>query len=352
MRRTKKRQLGAAILTAMLLVTLVASIASAAAWRTWRNTEIEGAERVRVQSHWVLTAALNWARLIIREDTRSGGPDHLGEPWAIALQESRLSTFLAAEGNVATNVDVDEANEVFLSGEMTDMQGRINLSNLQTDSRTSAVTANSLSRLFAYLELPNADLQKLLENWRFSRDFSPENLNARASALPIQHVADLTRLGLDKESVDKLEPFLAILPTPANASTPINLNTASAEVIYALQNELSFDDAKRLVRAREAAHFRTVDDAARAIGRLNLPGAGATGSAAPAGGSNPFADGRFTVATNFFLVTGRLRSGNVVVQQRSLVHRQSLANIRVLWREASALALSNSASNVAATTNP
>jgi hypothetical protein len=60
----------------------------------WRRPK-----RSRVQSAWVLTGALDWARLILREDARSGGADHLGEPWAVPLQEARLSTFLAADRN-------------------------------------------------------------------------------------------------------------------------------------------------------------------------------------------------------------------------------------------------------------
>jgi general secretion pathway protein K len=78
-----RRQRGAALLTAMLTVVLVASMAAAALWQQWRSVEVETAERTRTQSLWILTGALDWARLILREDARSGGADHLGEPWAV-----------------------------------------------------------------------------------------------------------------------------------------------------------------------------------------------------------------------------------------------------------------------------
>jgi general secretion pathway protein K len=86
----------------MLTVALVATFAAAALWQQWRSVEVEIAERSRVQSAWVLTGALDWARLILREDARSGGADHLAEPWAVPLQESRLSTFLASSDGAAT----------------------------------------------------------------------------------------------------------------------------------------------------------------------------------------------------------------------------------------------------------
>src|SRR5205085_8977021 len=106
----KRTQRGAALLIAMLTVALVATLAAASLWQQWRSVEVETAERARVQSGWILTAALDWARLILREDARAGGADHLAEPWAVPLQEARLSTFLAADRNNTADADVAEAN--------------------------------------------------------------------------------------------------------------------------------------------------------------------------------------------------------------------------------------------------
>ena len=68
---------GAALLAAMLTVTLVATLAATALWQQWRSVEVEAAERARVQSTWLLTGALDWARLILRQDASAGGADHL-----------------------------------------------------------------------------------------------------------------------------------------------------------------------------------------------------------------------------------------------------------------------------------
>ena len=110
-------QRGAAILTAMLTVVLVATLASAMLWQQWRGVEVETAQRTRVQSAWILTGALDWARLILREDARQGGADYLSEPWAVPLAPARLSTFLAAERGQALVVDDnDAAQEAFWPG--------------------------------------------------------------------------------------------------------------------------------------------------------------------------------------------------------------------------------------------
>ncbi|MFN3377379.1 MAG: hypothetical protein ACK40S_12615, partial [Burkholderiaceae bacterium] len=53
---------GAALLVAMLTVTLVATWAATALWQQWRAVEVETAERARVQASWILVGALDWAR--------------------------------------------------------------------------------------------------------------------------------------------------------------------------------------------------------------------------------------------------------------------------------------------------
>ena len=147
----KARSRGAAILAAMLTVTLVATFAAAAMWQQWRGVEVEAAERSRAQSAWVLTGALDWSRLILREDARSGGADHLAEPWAVPLQEARLSTFLAADRSAGTDSDTENA---FLSGQIIDLQSLLNVNNLLESGRISEPGLRSFARLFELLGLP------------------------------------------------------------------------------------------------------------------------------------------------------------------------------------------------------
>ena len=55
----RRQQRGAALLAAMLTVTLVATLAASAMWQQWRAVEVETAERGRVQSAWILVGALD-----------------------------------------------------------------------------------------------------------------------------------------------------------------------------------------------------------------------------------------------------------------------------------------------------
>ncbi|RZI84155.1 MAG: general secretion pathway protein GspK, partial [Rubrivivax sp.] len=126
--KRRPTQRGAALLTAMIIVTLIASLAAGMVWQQYRAVQIESADRARAQSAWILQGALDWARLILQEDAKgaSGGKpsvDHLTEIWAVPLAEARLSTFLAADKTSAS----DEGPEAFLSGTIEDAQARYNL---------------------------------------------------------------------------------------------------------------------------------------------------------------------------------------------------------------------------------
>lgn len=295
------RQRGAALLAAMLTVTLVATFAAAALWQQWRAVEIEAAERSRIQSAWVLIGALDWARLILREDARSGGADHLAEPWAVPLQEARLSTFLAADRSAAID---PEADNIFLSGQIIDAQSQLNVTNLVEAGSISGPAMRTFSRLFELLGLPQSELQRLAENLRFASDISTDNRSAGQAPLLPQRVEQLVWLGLSLRTVAALQPYVTVLPT----RTPANVNTASAEVIYASVAGSSLASARRLVAERDNAPVRNMADAARLLG---VP-------------ESALAEGTLSVASRYFEVHGRLRLGDTAVEERSLVQRDGL----------------------------
>ena len=309
-----KRSRGAALLTAMLTVALVATFAAAALWQQWRSIEVETAERARVQSAWILTGALDWARLILREDRN--GIDHLGEPWAVPLQEARLSSFLAADRN-ATAETGPEVLEAFLSGQVIDLQSLLNVNNLlAADGKLSEGGLQSFARLFAVLGLPQAELDRMAENLRFASDTSAGNRSSPMAPLRPQRVEQLVWLGLSAQTVAALQPYITVL----SGRTPVNLNTASAEVIYASGHQLSMADAQLLVTERERAPFRTNSDAYKL-----LPG-----------GAPALAQGQFdvSVASRFFEVRARLRLDELIVEERSVLERSAPGGkVTVLDRE-------------------
>ncbi|MDB5730938.1 MAG: ral secretion pathway protein [Variovorax sp.] len=314
----RTRQAGAALLLAMLTVTLVATLSAAALWQQWRGVEVEAAERSRVQATWVLVGALDWARLILREDGRAGGPDHLAEPWAVPLEEARLSSFLAAEKNVTTD-SLEGLPDALMSGRIVDAQSKLNVLNL-VDASAKPVPASvaAFSRLFNLLGLPAQELGALtvsLARALAGGDAVSGSGDATAaSPLLPQHTSQLVWLGLSPTTAAALEPYVTVLPV----RTPVNLNTAAAEVIYASTPSLDMAGAQRLVERRKSAHFQNLS-AANDLVRGNVA-------------TLPFTEDQHSVSTRFFEVWGRLRLDRTWVEEHSLVQRDGI-NVQVLWRE-------------------
>jgi general secretion pathway protein K len=295
----RPRQHGAALLAAMLTVTLVATLAAGAMWQQWRGAEVEAADRSRVQSSWILTGALDWSRLILREDFLAGHVDSLAEPWAVPLQEARLSTFLAADPT--NNTDTGDADNVFLSGEITDLQAKLNLGNLVSAGTVQTTALKQFQLLFDTLGLPQDQLNKLADNLRFASDIHVDNLNSGKASLFPQRIEQLAWLGVPQDTITALEPYVTVLPT---SSSRVNINTAPAEVLQAIGTKVSLADAKRLVAEREHQAFNSV---------------AATSKILPVGSTIDLGAG--DVQTQYFEVRGRLRLDDVVIEERSLIQR-------------------------------
>jgi general secretion pathway protein K len=316
------QQQGAALLTAMLTVTLVATFATAALWQQWRSVEIEAAERSRTQMQWVLNGALDWSRLILQEDGRQSEVDHLSEPWALPLQEARLSSFLAVDDK-----HTDDAMEAFLSGQISDQQALLNVRNLVQEGKPNLQAAQAFARLFDLLHLPQSQLQ-LLQTQLLAIDASGTGATADRAAteaaaqapLTPYRMEQLTWLGLEASTVRALSPYCTLLPV----ATKLNLNTAGAEVLYAALPNLDMAHAQQMVGRRASTHFESLDNA--------LGAAGINSDALP----KVVKDG-LGINTQYFAVRGRLRLGDSAVQEVSLVERKG-QTAKVIWRQREALA--------------
>ena len=310
---------GAALLTAMIIVTLIATLAAAMVWQQWRAVQVEQAERARTQAAWILSGALEFARLILREDAKSNRPTALTEPWATPLAEARLSTFLAADKSNA-----DDGPEAFLSGDITDAQARYNLTNLVTldpadrQLKVDPLELEKLERLCQTVGVESGIAQRIAGGLRDATAglAGAAGTNAAAPLLP-KTLAQLSWLGIDAASLQALQPYVVLLPV----ATPVNVNTAAREVLAAVVKGLDPASAERLVQMRQRTPFKEVSVF---NGLLPTPIADATKLAA-------------TLATksSFFEVRGRLRLVDRVLIERSLVQRTAPPNnqVNVLRRE-------------------
>jgi general secretion pathway protein K len=217
---------------------------------------------------------------------------------------------LAALPDGTGNTIDDErlAQQVLLSGQVSDLQGRLNVTNLLQGEQLDTKTVLAFERLFDVAGVPPAQLSLLMQGL-----MAAQKQNSNSPLMP-QFVNQLSWLGLSPQALNKLSPYITLLPT----RTPVNLNTASAHVLYASVPGLSMSDAQRLVQQRERQHWTNLDAFQKALGRtLSL-------------------EDTHSVNTRYFEVMGRLRMPQTVLQERSLVQRDG-SDLKVIWRHTSSL---------------
>jgi general secretion pathway protein K len=300
MKRRAHSQTGAALLVAMLILTLVSTLAAGMIWQQWRAVQVESAERTRAQAAWILTGALDLGRVVLRLDARKPGVDDLTEPWATCLEEASLSSLLAQDRN--NNADTEGAPEAFLKGCVRDAQSRYNLRNL-VDANNKLVEAElaTLKRLCESAAVAPETAQTLASGlqsaWQLDSGGAGD-VQANASLVP-HTFEQLAWLGVDAKTLGLLRDYVDLLPE----ATPLNINTAKAEVLAAVIVGLDASSAKRLESRRP---FKTIEEA-----RTHIPG------------SEPIDPKRLGVASRYFEISGRLRMEGRVLEERLLVVRRN-----------------------------
>jgi len=305
LRGPRRARRGAALLLAMVILTIVATIASGMVWQQNRAIQVEAAERARAQSAWILAGALDWARLILREDDRVNQSrqrngqqpyDGLDEPWATPLAEARLSSFLAADRE-----DNSEGGpEAFLSGSIVDAQSKWNLRNLlDGKGEPIKVEMQALRSLVDLAGAPSDTAERIAAALRDAWAPTADAGSKRARPISPARLADLAWLGIDAQTLARLDPWVTLLP----ARTPVNVNTAPREAIVAAIDGLDLGTAERLVQQRQRSPFESLV-AVRAQLNVNLD------------------ESRVSVTSRWFEIAGRLRLDERVLEERSLVERR------------------------------
>jgi general secretion pathway protein K len=294
----RRAQRGAALLLAMMILALVTTVTAGMVWHQRKAIEVEAAERARVQAGWVLRGALDWARVILREDLRAAqrrsnlytwGRDAWGTP----LAEASLSSFLAADKNNNADGDLDAS----ISGAIVDAQAKFNLRSLVDGTgKAQAVPVAGLQRLADLVGAPGNTAARL------AAALGQAQLPASdpGGLLRPETLADTIWLGLDAVTLARLSPYVELLPQP----TPVNANTAPREVLVAAIDGLDATTAERLVQQRLRSPFTSLDAVRTAVG-----------------GNLKLDESRVSVSSSWFEVSGRLRLEARVVEERSLLQR-------------------------------
>ncbi|AOI58892.1 type II secretion system minor pseudopilin GspK [Burkholderia diffusa] len=338
-----RRERGAAIITALLVVALSAILVSGMLWRQQVQIRRIENQRVIAQAQWVARGALDWTRMILRsEGDTAPGITYLGGIWAVPIAKTKLSDFLGRIGAPNDNGGED----TYISGSIEDAQAKYNLRNLVSSPAPGVLQLNviqlqAFQRLLTTLGYDGAFAKRIALQMRaglmhsatrFQTPTLPGAGTAATAPVPGGDMtgnitdepgmsdgdrgpAPLVMTGVDSlldvdgvtpEMVARLRPFVTVLPT----TTPVNMNTAPAEVIAALVPGMSVSSAQALVSRRETVFFRNTGDV-----QLALRGAGAP---------NVTIDSSLVdVNSSYFIVHGRIQHDRAEVDRTSLVYRDS-----------------------------
>lgn len=250
MRPLQQSTTGSTTITALIVVVIVAIAASGLAWK--QHLEIRQLENVRdqVQVGWLQKNVVDFARVILKDDLRlNPGIDHLGEIWALPLQDSKIADFLKSKDLP------DEIDSISLKAHLTDAQSMFNLTNLWGTTNSGLPDVDAIK---VYTNLLNQlGLDGQLAN-------QTVNIALRSKSKPAQIDDLLAYPGYSKEILAKIKPFVTVLPQ----TTPVNINTCSSEVLLAIDSFLTRSDVDRLLQSRTTMPFSSVDDINKRVNQV------------------------------------------------------------------------------------
>ncbi len=244
-----KRVRGVALITALLITALAGTVAASLSWNNSLDVRRTMTMLYRDQAIQVAVGSEGWVRNILRDDQLQSTNDHLDEVWATEIPALPIDS---------------EAVQGQIWGKIEDLQGRFNVNNL-IDSRgeVDQPAYEQFERLLVALDL-DPRLAGATADW-----LDPDQNEAipdgaedplYSGYLPAyrtadQRISNITELaaveGMDRISFEILLPHVTALP----GRTPINVNTASLEVLQSLGPNITAGDAEGLISARAEGGF-------------------------------------------------------------------------------------------------
>lgn len=299
-----KRQCGAALIMAILIVALAASMAASLAWQQNIWARRVQSRDDRSDAKWLARAGTNYAAAILNDDANHNTVDYFGEAWS-----SKMPAMPVDNGDI--------------SGFILDQQGLFNLNNLVRNGKTDPAELQKFRQLLTMLRL-QPDIAEALADWIDSDDAVQDPGGAensyylglpdpyRAANMPLEEIGDLSRVkGFDSATLERLKPYVTVLPV----SSLINVNTAPPEVLAAILPGLTLSAARAIVAKRNEHYFKNIADFRAAIPDIFVP------------------ENLVEVASQYFLVTVEARQGKSRVTMQTLLDREGAAWPRTVWHK-------------------
>jgi len=299
--RTAER--GLALIIAMLVAALAAAVAIslATAQSQWSAQVSQRRDQVEAQS--IALAGVQWTRQIL-EAARAAPTNHLGEPWAMPLPSTPVEN-----GSV--------------EGRIVDAQGMLNVNNLASTSQSTferqrfarllqalRIAPTTLSTMIDWIDADSSEETGGAEDGWYRR-MAPPGLAPNMPAVRIEELADMR--GMSPTLLGGLARYVTALPT----ETPLNVNTAPAELLAASIDGVEATSLTTFIATRAQHPFASVADFRQRL---------------PKDASLIGTDAMYTAKSRYFLVSVTARQGDTVAKARALIDREGTGTPRVVWQ--------------------
>ncbi|KIF56321.1 HxcX atypical pseudopilin [Pseudomonas fluorescens] len=305
------KQRGMAIISALLIAAVVAVIAAGMLTRQSVATRALEADQQRVQGRWVAQGGLEISRQLLWHARLRDPLTRLDQPWAQPL--------LAAG----------------FAGRLEDEQGKFNLRNLVANERIDEAQVQAFERLCELIGVSAVVGQRIRQRVIASY---PHLLNAQIGAtgkagfdsdratspdadhkpqppkVPMLRTLDDLRSveGVTDALIGQLTPYVTVIP----ATTWINGNTATAQVLAAYVPGLSLERATALIAERDAG--RWFINRGDFVNRLRMP-------------QLEVSSVKVGITSDWFRLRGEARRDQRRVSLDALLHRSEDRLPQVIW---------------------
>jgi general secretion pathway protein K len=301
---TAVRARGAAVVLAMLLAAFAAAIAASvfADQQRWSRRALHRGEQVQAQA--LALAGIQWARQILHDDARRSLIDHPGESWAMTLPP----------------IPLDNGE---IRGAIADAQAHLNVNALGASGAGAQAMRTWIAQLFAQRGGPAGSLEAIADwidadaaarpDGAEDAYYAAQPAGGLAANAPLLRTTELAVVkGVTPSALAAVAPYLTALPP----GTAVNVNTAPAEVLGAIVEQLPADALAVLVADRARKPYATLAEF-----RARLPA-----------GSIVRGDDSLAVGSGYFDVTIEARQGATRARARALLRRAGSEWPAVVWQ--------------------
>ena len=229
--KTRQNLQGIAIISVLVVVALISASVSIMYQRF--NIDLKQTQYTLSQAQSLnhLFSMEAWAKTILLDDNEVS--DNLNELWATSIAPIKIP-----------------GGSVF--GRLVDLQSKLNLNNI-IDLESDIYTPQYRSFFYDCMNRINTQLQQQAMGDTLFAYISQKYPNPKS----FDQISEIKNIqSINTNDYLKIKPFITALQD----LTPINVNTASLEVLSCIHPQLSSSLAKKIIKKREQQAFSSIDD--------------------------------------------------------------------------------------------